>query len=113
MSNIYATVCHPKDEVLAGWLIGSAGAVRYVLPKEHAVGGVALTNVYGYLLGTVSPDGTIQFEFRQVKEPDVPPSVVKEFSSEQVHWCFEKQQIQPTRSPDPPALRSVCATCTQ
>ncbi|HEY4899623.1 MAG TPA: hypothetical protein VIH91_02270 [Terriglobales bacterium] len=90
LNNIYATACHAKDEVLPGWIIGSAGAIRYQLPKEHAASDIALANVYGYLLGTVSPDGTIQFEFKQVNEADIPPSVTKEFSSEQVHWCFEK-----------------------
>ena len=90
MNNIYATACHAKDEVLPGWIVGSAGAVRYQLPQDRAASDVVMTNVYGYLMGTVSPGGTIQFEFKQVDEADVPPSVVKEFSSEQVHWCFEK-----------------------
>jgi len=93
MSDIYATACHAKDEVLPGWIVGSAGAVRYQLPAEHTAAGFAKANVYGYLLGTVSADGTIQFEFKQVNEPDVPASVVKEFSSEQVHWCFEQNRL--------------------
>jgi hypothetical protein len=90
MNNIYATACHAQDEVLPGWIVGSAGAVRYQLPQDRAASDVAITNVYGYLLGTASPDGTIQFEFKRVHEADVPPSVVKEFSSDQVQWCFEK-----------------------
>jgi len=92
MNNIYATACHAKDDVLPGWIVGSAGAIRVQLPTEHAAAEVAKANVYGYLVGTVSPDGTIQFEFKQVNEPDVPASVVKEFSSEQVHWCFEQNR---------------------
>jgi len=112
MSNIYATACHPKDKVLPGWLIGSAGAVRYILPKEHAAGGVASTNVYGYLLGTVAQDGTIQFEFKPVKEPDIPASVVKEFSKEQVHWCFESNKLN-YQVAGPTCAPVVCATCTQ
>ena len=47
-----------------------------------------MTDVYGYLLATVAADGTITFEFKQVKKPDVPASVVKEFSRQQVDWCF-------------------------
>src|SRR5450755_316652 len=92
LNNIYATACHAKDDVLPGWIIGTAGAVRYQLPKERGSSDVALANVYGYLLGTVAPDGTIQFEFKQVNESDVPSSVVTEFSGEQVHWCFEKNR---------------------
>ncbi len=100
MNNIYATACHGPDEVLPGWIVGSAGAIRYQLPKEHAAATVALANVYGYLLGTVSPDGSIQFEFKQVNEPDVPSGVVNEFSSGQVHWCFEKN-ISPSQIAGP------------
>ena len=88
LDNIYATACHPKDEVLPGWIMGSAGAVWYRLPLDHAAADVAITDVYGYLLATVAPDGTISFDFKQVKEPGVPASVVKEFSQQQVDWCF-------------------------
>jgi hypothetical protein len=88
LSNVYETACHPKDEVLPGWIAGTAGAVRYRLPKEHAVAEVAMTDIYGYLLATVAPDGTVEFDFKKVKKPDVPPGVVKEFSQEQVNWCF-------------------------
>jgi len=112
MSDIYATSCHPKDEVLSGWLIGSAGAVRYVLPKVHAADGIALTNVYGYLLATVSPDGTIQFQFKQVMERDIPASVVTEFSKEQVRWCFDKNKLD-YQVAGPTCAPVVCATCTE
>jgi len=88
LNNIYATACHPKDEVLPGWIMGSAGAVWYRLPLDHAAADVAMTDVYGYLLATVAPDGTITFDFKQVKGTDVPASVVKEFSQPQVDWCF-------------------------
>jgi len=88
LSNIYATACHPKDEVLPGWIMGSAGAVWYRLPLDHAAADVAMTDVYGYLLATVAPDGAITFDFKQVKETGVPASVVKEFSQQQVDWCF-------------------------
>ena len=92
LNNVYGTACDEKEGVLPGWIIGSAGAVRYRLPKDHAVATVALTDVYGYLLATVAPDGTISFEFRQVNEADVPASVVQEFSREQVDWCFAENK---------------------
>jgi hypothetical protein len=77
--------------VLPGWIVGTAGAVRYALPEPNAAK-VAKTNVYGYLLGTVSPAGqeagTVQFEFKQLEEKDVPAAIVHGFSQEFVHWCF-------------------------
>ncbi len=91
MNNIYATACHAGD-VLPGWIVGSAGAVRYRLPQDHAAATVAMTDVYGYLLATVAPDGSITFEFKAVKEADVPASVVNEFSREQVNWCFTQNK---------------------
>src|ERR1019366_10539972 len=33
MNNIYATACHAGD-VLPGWIVGSAGAVRYRMPQD-------------------------------------------------------------------------------
>jgi hypothetical protein len=92
MNNIYATACHGKDELLRGWIVGTAGAVRYRLPQDHAAADLALTDVYGYVLGTVSPDGSIRFEFKAVNERDVPAAVVEEFSGDKVHWCFAENK---------------------
>jgi hypothetical protein len=92
MNNIYATTCHADGDVLPGWIVGSAGAVRYRLPKDRGSATVAMTDVYGYLLATVAPEGSITFEFKQVKEADVPASVVTEFSREQVNWCFAQNK---------------------
>ena len=72
--------------VVPGWVVGTAGAVRYPLPNPAPEG--ALTNVYGSLLGTVQPTGEIQFAFQQVNEPDVPAAVVSKYGQEFVHWCF-------------------------
>lgn len=102
MNNIYATACHAGD-VLPGWIVGSAGAVRYRLPQNYAGATVAMTDVYGYLLATVAPDGSMTFEFKEVKEADVPASVVNEFSREEVNWCFTQN-----KAPYSPA-GAVCA----
>ena len=96
LNNIYATACHPRDEVLDGWIMGSAGAVWYRLPPEHTPSTVAMTDVYGYLLATVAPDGTMSFEFKQLKQSDVPASVVKEFTQQQVNWCFTQNKAKYT-----------------
>jgi hypothetical protein len=92
INNVYATACRPKDEVLTGWIIGSAGAVRYRLPKERSAATIAKTDVYGYLLGTVASDGTITFEFKEVNKTDIPTQVKNEFSSKQVDFCFDQNK---------------------
>ena len=96
INNVYATACRPKDEVLTGWIVGSAGAVRYRLPREHSAATIAKTDVYGYLLATVSPKGTIAFEFKEVNKTDVPAEVTNEFSPTVVGLCFEKNKSEYT-----------------
>jgi hypothetical protein len=71
---------------LPGWVVGSAGAVRYSLPKGADPS--SRTNVYGYLLATVHPDGMIDFAFQELKESAVPPEVVNRYKQEFVHWCW-------------------------
>jgi hypothetical protein len=79
--------------VLPGWIIGTAGAVRYRLPPSAKDAKAAQTDVYGYLLATVNPSGTprgtIDFEFKQLPESGVPPNVVQRFTPAFVHECFE------------------------
>ena len=74
--------------VLPGWIIGTAGAVRYPLPPHARSARAAQTNVYGFLTGTVNPDGQIQFKFHELKESDVPGDVVQRYTPDFVHWCF-------------------------
>jgi hypothetical protein len=74
--------------VLPGWIVGTAGAVRYPLPPNTSDAHGALVNVYGSLLGTVQPNGEINFEFEQLLEKDIPESVTARYGKEFVHWCF-------------------------
>jgi hypothetical protein len=74
--------------VLPGWIIGTAGAVRYALPPEKVDAKAAATNVYGFLLGAVQPTGEINFAFHQLDESDVASTVVETYKPEFVHWCF-------------------------
>ena len=81
--------------VLSGWIVGTAGAVRYKLPKDaEKYSPIAKTNVYGYMLATVNPPGqpagSIKFDFHELKETDVSPDIQTKFGTELVHWCFEK-----------------------
>jgi 3',5'-cyclic AMP phosphodiesterase CpdA len=74
--------------ILPGWIVGSAGAVRYALPPHQADAIAAETNVYGFLLGTVKPDGEIDFRYQHINESDVPAYVVDKYKQDFVHWCF-------------------------
>ncbi len=77
--------------VLPGWIIGTGGAERYPLPPNWHDAKAALTNVYGYLVATVNPPGqagTIQFDFRQIEEAQIPAAVVDRFTQPFVHECF-------------------------
>jgi hypothetical protein len=74
--------------VLPGWIVGTAGAVRYVLPPNSSDAHGALTNVYGSLVGTVRPGGEISFEFDKLSETDIPEQVTARYGHDFVHWCF-------------------------
>jgi len=74
--------------VLPGWIVGTAGAVRYPRPPDSAKAKTVETDVYGYLLGTAQPDGQIEFQFRWLNENEVPASVAQRYTPEFVHWCF-------------------------
>lgn len=77
-----------EGRTLKGWLVGTAGAKRYRLPENLPPDTPAISYAYGYLLATVSPDGTIQFEFKQITEDDAPTNVWSRFSRKFVDSCF-------------------------
>jgi len=74
--------------VLPGWIVGTAGAVRYPLPPNSSDARAALVNTYGSLVGTVQTSGEINFEFARLDEKDVPETVTERYGHEFVHWCF-------------------------
>lgn len=78
--------------VLPGWIVGTAGAFRYALPKDAARAAEARTDVYGLLLGRVRADGQVAFEFRRLEEKDIPPSTAARFEPGLVHWCFAENR---------------------
>jgi hypothetical protein len=93
MANIFFTeYWRAHGGVLPGWIVGTAGAVRYPLPGDASEAAAARTNVYGYLLATVNAGvhgpSPIDFEFREVREADVPATVTTRFGSALVHQCF-------------------------
>jgi len=78
--------------VLPGWIIGTAGAERYPLPPKSQDAKMARTNVYGYLLATVNPPGqpleTVQFDFQQIDQAQIPPDIVDRFTEPFIEQCF-------------------------
>jgi Calcineurin-like phosphoesterase len=78
---------------LPGWIVGTAGAERYPLPPASKDAKAAKTNVYGYLVATVNPEGEppgmIKFKFEELNEDSIPTDVVQRFTKTFVHECFE------------------------
>ncbi len=87
MSSPYETSCRKPDEVLSGWIVGTAGATRYRLPAQHSTT-LAQTDVYGYLLGKVDAEGHITFSFHEISEQQIPAEVTTRYGKSLVHECF-------------------------
>jgi hypothetical protein len=79
-----------QNAVLPGWIIGTAGAVRYALPADKEQAKEALTKVYGYLLGTVNADGSVDFKFRQLSPESIHAASDARFGPEFVNYCIEQ-----------------------
>jgi hypothetical protein len=93
IANVFNTEANREhNAVLPGWIVGTAGAFNYKLPETAKEADIAKTNVYGYLLGTVERDGTVQFDFREVKESDVTPSLREKFGPDVMNYCFHENQ---------------------
>ncbi len=92
MANIFNTPANrARDAVLPGWIIGTAGAERYALPKDTTGASDAETNVYGYATALVRLENAadpIRIEFHRIEEKDVPPAVVATYGEAVVHGCF-------------------------
>jgi hypothetical protein len=88
MQDVYRTASW-KDKVIPGWIVGTAGAVRYRLPAGAPP--TSKADVYGYLLATAHPDGAIDFAFEDITmddlkraNPDRPESLIL--------WCVEQNK---------------------
>ena len=95
--------------VLPGWIVGTAGAQRYRLPANHADAKESAEDVYGYLLGTVHPDGAIDFKFQEVKQDDIPGEVRERYTKDWVR----KTCMDGNRREDLPPLPDFCSAVTQ
>jgi hypothetical protein len=91
MNDIFNTPAWLKrPSTLPGWIVGTAGAVRYQLPPNAGDAKEAKTGVYGYMLATVdlSQAQPIAFQFHQLSESDVPPDIVNRYTAGFVHNCW-------------------------
>lgn len=89
MSGIFASdYLKQHGGVLPGWIVGTAGAVAYSLPPTAGRADEAVTNVYGYLLGSVAADGAISFNFKEVHRPGMPPAVAAQYTEDGLRYCW-------------------------
>jgi hypothetical protein len=86
MEDIYRTD-YWKTQVLPGWIVGTAGAVRYRLPVG-ASPERAKTDIYGFMTGTVAADGQVSFKFTEVGLDEL-LKVNRDRPEELVRWCVE------------------------
>jgi hypothetical protein len=87
MDDVYRTP-YWGSKVLPGWIVGTAGAIRYRLPEGIAKGTIARTDVYGYLLATVMSDQTIQFAFEEVGLEALRKTNGGRFAESLIQWCY-------------------------
>jgi hypothetical protein len=98
MDDVYHTP-YWKDQVLPGWIVGTAGAVRYRLPPGQTGSSVARTDVYGYLLGTVLSDGSVQFAFHEIGLDDLRLANAGKTPDSLVQWCYAENREQTIPKP--------------
>jgi hypothetical protein len=79
-----------KDKVLPGWIIGTAGAIRYKLPPETTPAQHAQTNVYGYMIATVTPDDEVSFQFERLSLDDLRAVNGSAYPDALIRWCYEQ-----------------------
>jgi hypothetical protein len=91
MQDVYETADW-KDKVLPGWIIGTAGAVRYRIPPEAGAAQNAQTDVYGYLIASVAADGSISFEFKTLSVEDLAAANHGAYPDALIHWCYTENK---------------------
>jgi hypothetical protein len=89
MEDVYRTATW-RNKVVPGWIIGTAGAVRYRLPKDAPAS--SMTDVYGYMVATASPDGTIDFAFQKLALDDLLRANGGRLPDALVRWCFAENK---------------------
>jgi hypothetical protein len=91
LDNIFETADW-KDKVLPGWIVGTAGAQRYKLPAEATPAQHGETNVYGYMVATVTAAGAVSFEFQRLKIDDIRASNSSRYPEPLITWCYNNNK---------------------
>lgn len=91
MEDVYRTSTW-NGKVLPGWIVGTAGAVRYRLPAGVAASPKARSAVYGFLTGTAAADGSVAFSFQQLSVADLLRTSRGKYADSLVHWCFDQNK---------------------
>lgn len=73
-------------KVVPGIIIGTAGAHRYRLPKNAAKSAKAM--IYGYVQGTVHPDGSIDLVLHELSESDLVKAKWPNAPDDAIHECY-------------------------
>ena len=81
-----------KNRVLPGWIVGTAGAVRFRLPAATGSNRKAMTDVYGYLLASAAKDGSIYFSFVQFSLDELRRVNQGKYPDKLLRWCFEENK---------------------
>jgi hypothetical protein len=100
MDDVYNTP-YWGSKVLPGWIVGTAGAVRYRIPKGQKGATIARTDVYGYLTGIVMDDGSVKFDFHEVTRDDLKAANAGKSNNAVIDWCYDENHD--TREPTPAA----------
>jgi hypothetical protein len=91
MEDVYDTADW-QGKVLPGWIVGTAGAVRYRIPPEAGPKQRAMTDVYGYMIGTVAADGSVSFDFEKLSLEDLLTASRGKYPEPLVRWCYEENK---------------------
>ena len=78
-----------NGKVIPGWIVGTAGAIRYKIPPQAQESNKASTNVYGYVVATVMSDSSIQFAFHKLSLSDLSQSA-HDPPEKLLRWCYEQ-----------------------
>ena len=91
MEDVYRTDTW-KGKVLPGWIVGTAGAVRYRLPAGTQPGPKAMTDIYGYMVGTVAATGEIAFTFQPLPLARLLQTSRGKYPESLVRWCVDENK---------------------
>ncbi len=89
--------------VLPGWIVGTAGAVRYPLPLDVTPGPDARSHVYGTLTGRVDGAGEVAFRFHELDEVALQRSRSADYEAADVAFCFAENPPLERLGSSPPA----------